>query len=298
MGFDLGGLVKGITNVVAAPVRGIGNAVGGDIGKFLEADAQLLEGNPNGFKDLLTGGPKNYDAYTLQQLQGQQDRAKRFQQQRQGLSGQAGNVDQSTSQGFINTGINQLYSTAQNPQLTQAQQMAQAQMAMNAQQQQAMLRSQRGSATGAAQRMAGQQLAGQNQELIGQTAPLAAQEQMQAQNMAVQGLTNQSLQQRQYEMQLQDLAKQYEMMGLDKYQAQLQAQLYAKGIQAQNSAAEAALRDRVYGGALNAGAGIMMNSFSQSPVPAQNTFQPQTQAITSGGFGEQGYSGQNFSNIA
>jgi hypothetical protein len=93
-------------------------------------------------------------------------------------------------------------------------------------------------------------------------------------------MTNQTVQQRQYEMQLQDLAKQYEMLGLDKYQAQLQAQLYAKGLQAQNSAAETALRNQVYGGLLSAGSGIAMQGFG-SKQPQQPT-QSQWQAAPMG----------------
>jgi hypothetical protein len=272
----------------------LGNRVGGNIGKEMQHHAGTINDSQTGWDAYMrtlselpesvriaTGmGPKNYDEFNLVMPGGAADASKRFTGQRQANEAAAGNVDLTSGQGFAGNGIGNLYSMAQNPQLSQAQKMSQAQMAINANQQQAMLRSQHGGGVGASQRMAGQQLAQQNQEMIGQTQPLAAQEQIQAQTGAISGMTNQTVQQRQYEMQLQDLAKQYEMLGLDKYQAQLQAQLYAKGLQAQNSAAETALRNQVYGGLLSAGSGIAMQGFG-SKQPQQPT-QSQWQAAPMG----------------
>lgn len=284
----------------------LGNRVGGNLGKEMQHHAGTVSGSQTGWDGYMrtlaglpdsvkiaTGmGPKSYDEFALQMPGGAAEANRRFGQQRQGNEATAAGVDLTSGQGFANNGIGNLYSLAQNPQLSQAQKMAQAQAALNANQQQSMLRSQHGGATGASQRMASQQLAQQNQEVIGQTQPLAAQEQIQAQTGAISGMTNQTVQQRQYQMQLEDLAKQYEMLGLDKYQAQLQAQLYAKGLSAQNSAAEQALRNQVYGGLLSAGSGIAMQGFGSKQPQQQQPLQIGAgQGAYAGGFGDTGYSG-------
>jgi len=240
-----------------------GRNTGGDIGKALNAagqwqslatgitSAQAAADAAGGIRKKMPGSPE------LSPMPGADEREKRYMEQIKALQAQSAGIKPGEMGQTYQTALQGIQQRALGQGPSAADIMLQRQQEQNLANALAMQRSQRGGNVLAAQRMAGQQLGVQQQQALGQAAQLKAQEQVGAQGQMLQAsqLEAQKIaQDRQQQAMFQDLARQYEMMGLTQAQAQMQAANALKGMQYQAAAAEAQSQNQFLGGLISTGA--------------------------------------------